>query len=290
MISMARTLGAPVIEPHGNRLPISSRRPTSGRRRPVTLEVIWWRSLVAMPLAYLLARRVGVALVAWRTFALRAGFGFAAMTCFYFAAGGLAVTDLSILHKLQPILVALIAPLVLGRAERAGPMVWVVLVAGLAGCAILLAPDLRVGSTYGLWALAGAAASALAHVFVRALGDTDDPRTIVLWFMIVSFGLATSALIATTGALIHIPSPRLAVVLVAIGVSATAGQVLMTWAYHHDRAAVVAAAAYSAPLFAAVIDVVAFATTPSPHVLIGGAIIVGAGLVLLVRSAAPMVE
>ena len=37
---MARTLGAPVTEPHGKRLWISARAPVPGLRRAVTLDVI----------------------------------------------------------------------------------------------------------------------------------------------------------------------------------------------------------------------------------------------------------
>ena len=47
-----------------------------------------------------------------------AGFGFGAMFCFYSAAKGLSVADLSLITKLQPMLVALIAPVLLGSAER----------------------------------------------------------------------------------------------------------------------------------------------------------------------------
>jgi drug/metabolite transporter (DMT)-like permease len=260
------------------------------RQELPTLEVIWWRSAVAIPLSYLLARQVSLVLIARGVFVLRAAFGFTAMVCFYFAAGGLAVTDLSILHKLQPILVGLLAPLLLGRAERAGAGVWLLLTTGLVGCAILLAPSLEVGNTYGLWALGGAASSAFAHIFVRALGETDDPRTIVLWFMCVSFALTSLALLVTTGTLVRVPSPELLVYLIAIGATATAGQMLMTLAYKRDRAPVVAAAAYSAPLFAVGIDVVAFDAVPAGHVLIGGAIIVGAGLILLLRREPATIE
>ncbi len=250
-----------------------------------TLDVVWWRSAIGVAVAFAFTRGagVGVVLVARGVFALRALFGLTAMYCYYTAAKGLAVTDLSILHKVQPILIAILAPLMLGAAERAGWIVWLLLAAGLIGCGVLLAPDLEVGSTYGMWALGGSVSSAFAHIYVRRLGSTDDPRIIVLWFMIAALVVATIALVAIEGTPFRMPPTDLLPYLVAVGVTAALGQLLMTLAYKRDRAVVVAAAAYSAPIWAVAIDVAAFDLIPGTNVIIGGSVIVAAGLVLLLR-------
>lgn len=251
------------------------------------LEVIWWRALVGIPIALALVRPVGVRLHARRVFVLRVVFGMAAMICYYHAARGLLVADLSILSKLQPIVVAFLAPLVLGARERPGLFVWLLLLAGLSGCAILLAPDLEVGNTYGLWALAGALVSAAAHVTVRSLGSTDDPRILVLWFHVALLVVSGAVLLAGPGAPAALPDTALLPWLLGIGVTGLAGQLLMTWAYKLDRAPVVAAASYSAPLFALSIDFLALGVPPGGDVLAGGGIVVAAGLVLILRQRSP---
>jgi drug/metabolite transporter (DMT)-like permease len=57
----------------------------------------------------------------------------------------------------------------------------------------------------------------------------------------------------------------------------------MTFAYRAERAPTVAAATYAAPAFGIAIDGVVFAVYPTPLALLGGVIVVGAGLVLVLR-------
>jgi drug/metabolite transporter (DMT)-like permease len=73
-------------------------------------------------------------------------------------------------------------------------------------------------------------------------------------------------------------------VLVGCALSASAGQLFLTEAYRAERAARVAAASYVGPVWALVADVVVFGVWPRAEALVGGAIIVGAGLVLLRNS------
>ncbi len=256
------------------------------RTELLALDVMVWRGLIATPLAYLWARRSGetLVLVGVRPFIFRALFGFAAMTCFYTSAKGLPVADLSIITKLQPIVIAFAAPLVLGAHERAGAWIWGILAAGLAGSAILLAPGLEVGNWFGLWALAGTFLSSGAHVAIRALGGTDRPEAVVVWFQAALLVLASVALLVVEDRWIEWPTAELLPYLVLTGVMATFGQLLMTHAYRLDRAATVAAASYTSPLWAVAVDALVFSTLPGGHVWLGGSIIVGAGLFLVFRS------
>jgi len=256
------------------------------RSELVALDVMVWRGLIATPLAWAWARRSGetLVLVGRRAFAYRAGFGFFAMSCFYTAAKGLPIADLSIVTKLQPIIIAFAAPLVLGARERAGAWVWLILAAGLAGSAVLLAPALEVGNWFGLWALAGTVLSSGAHIAIRALGGTDRPEAVVVWFQATLFVLASLGLLVTENRWLEWPSAELVPYLVLTGVMATAGQLLLTHAYKLDRAATVAAAAYTSPLWAVIVDALFFSIVPGGHVWLGGAIIVGAGLFLVFRA------
>ena len=68
-------------------------------------------------------------------------------------------------------LVALLAPLILGKAERASSRIWILIVISMIGCSILLAPSLEVGSQYGLFALSASVFSAHAHLFIRKIKE-----------------------------------------------------------------------------------------------------------------------
>ncbi len=247
------------------------------------LEVIVWRTAISAPLALSLCRKTGIGVRAWRVLALRVALGTGAMFCFFTAAKGLAMADLSILSRLQPIAVALLAPLTLGAVERSSPRVRFALGAGLAGSALIVGPELRVGNVYGLWALAATLLSAGAHVAVRSLGSTDDPRVVVFWFQVGACTLAFTAHGTLTGSAIALPPLHLWGTLAAVGLFATLGQVAMTFAYKAAPAARVAAASYTAPLFGLAGDLLFFDGWPSPLALLGGLLVTAAGLSLVWR-------
>ena len=252
-----------------------------------TVEVVFWRGFVAVPLAYVVARPAGLRLHNVRLFMVRVGLGFAAMFCFFTAAKGLAVADLTLISKLQPIAIAIAAPFFLGASERSGKLVWLLMATGLAGSALILAPELSVGSTFGLWALSATMLAALAHIAVRALTRTDDPRVMVFYFMVGVMVLSTATMMIEGRGLPEVPDLHLWPYLVGIGVAATGGQLLMTKAYAVDRATVVAAASYSTPIWALIADLTIFATVPGWTTAIGGLVIVSAGLYLLFGHGLP---
>ncbi len=247
-------------------------------------EIVLWRGVVGVPFALLLLRGRPLKVHAPRTMVARIVFGFAAMICFYTAAKGLSVADHSLLTKLHPLLLAVVAPLVLGADEKPGPRVWGALLLGMLGCGLLLAPDLQGGGLWGLWAVAAAAFSAAAHTCLRALGRTDHPAVVVLWLQLAIVPLSFGLQLATDGHLPALPSPSLWLPIAGVGACAVIGQSLMTRAYQLDRAAVVAGASYTAPLWAVIGDFLFFATSPSWNTLFGGSLIVLAGIAVVLAN------
>jgi drug/metabolite transporter (DMT)-like permease len=203
------------------------------------------------------------------------------MTLYFIAIKGLAVADLTMISRFQPMLVAAMAPLFLGADERVGWKVWLLLALGLAGCAVLVAPGLSMGSAYGLFALGGTFLSGGAYLCLRTLGRTDDPRVVVFWFQCVMLVLAVLGSLLESGRALAVPSISLVPALVGAGLAAVAGQLLVTFAYREDRAAVVSAAEYTAVFWALLADILVLSILPSPNALLGGALILGAGLALL---------
>lgn len=248
-----------------------------------TFDLVFWRGGIAGVVAYALARHgAGSIRVQHRALlALRTALGFAAMSCTFAAARGLGVGDLLLIAKMQPLLIAMLAPVLLGEGERAGAWVWLMLAAGLAGGVMLVAPDLALGSLYGLLAVLGAVFAAGAKLGVRALVQDDDARVLVFYFQAGSMVLAAVALLVTEGRLPALPPAALWPHIAGIGATAAVGQVLMTQAYYHDSAPVVAAATYIAPIWGVLVDVAVFAIVPGWNVLAGGLLILGAGLVLV---------
>ena len=95
-----------------------------------TLDIVVWRSIFAIPFAWWWARGADFRIEKKGLLGIRVGLGFAAMICFFTALKGLPLADTNMVTKLQPVLIALGAPLFLGRSEQAEAMV---LAAGGAG-------------------------------------------------------------------------------------------------------------------------------------------------------------
>ncbi len=245
------------------------------------LDIVVWRSLFAIPFAWWFARGGTLKVTHVRMMTVRVVLGFAAMLCFFTALKGLPLADTNLITKLQPVLIALGAPLVLGRSERVTPRTWVLLVVGVVGTAVLLAPDLRQGSVWGLWALASSVFSAGAHIALRGL-KAERSEAVVFWLQIAFFLIALGLVLAINGG-VTVPSARIWPALVGVGLFAAAGQLLMTRAYALDTASRVATVRFVGPVWGILLDVLFFGGWPALHVWIGGAIVVSAGLAVTLK-------
>ena len=247
-----------------------------------TLDIVVWRSLVAIPFSWWWVRGASLRIERTGMLGIRIGLGFAAMLCFFTALKGLPLADTALITKLQPVLIALGAPLVLGRKERSDPRLWGLLLAGLAGTVILVAPGALSGSVWGLWALASSVFSAGAHIALRGLKN-EHSGVVVFWLQVSVCVMAVALVMATKGGP-TLPPAGLWPVLVGVGLFATAGQLLMTHAYAADAAGRVAAVRFVGPVWGVAGDVLLFGGWPAMHVWIGGCVVVGAGLLVTVPS------
>jgi drug/metabolite transporter (DMT)-like permease len=245
------------------------------------LEVLLWRASLSVPLAAILARGRIFCVKSPGLLGARVILGFGAMACFFTAAAGLSLSDMAFLSKLQPVLIVLLAPVLLGTHERVGRGVFGIVALGLAGTVLLVGPALAVGNRYGLWALGAALLSSGAHLTVRALRKYASAPAIVFWFQLGAACLALTLLPLLLGTGPRWPQARLWPALLVCGGSATLGQVLMTRAYAVEKAGVVGAASYVAPVWGVAGDAVLYGLWPSATAWLGGGLIVAAGWWLL---------
>src|SRR5205085_10430187 len=96
---------------------------------------------------------------------IRTLFGCCAMATLFAAAKDLPLANLSLIGRLQPVLVALFAPIVLGADERAPRVAWIALGVGLVSSFVMLAPEFHTGAWgAGLLALVGCLFSDASHI------------------------------------------------------------------------------------------------------------------------------
>jgi drug/metabolite transporter (DMT)-like permease len=117
-------------------------------------------------------------------------------------------------------------------------------------------------------------------LLVRRLVAVERTATIVLWF----------SLTASIFALATIPfgwialSPWQVTFLVAAGVCGGLGQILMTESYRHAQMSTIAPFEYTSMLLAIAVGFFIFGDLPTVYMLVGGAIVVGAGLFIIWRE------
>lgn len=245
-----------------------------------TLELMGWRSLVAIPVLLLATRSWRVKRP--RVVLLRCAFGFCAMFGYFAATHGLGIGELTLLTKLQPVLVAVVAPWVLGSSERPSPGTWWAVVLGFTGTLAIAWPSIGTVDVRAWSVLAGlgaAAGSTAAHTTLRALKD-ESPAAVVSWFQL-AVGIAVVVGMLALGQRPHVPTASQLPALGSIGLFALVGQLLMTRAYSLAPAARVAAAGFVGPLFGFAVDALVFRHPPGPHALMGALCILGAGGVLV---------
>jgi drug/metabolite transporter (DMT)-like permease len=213
-----------------------------------------------------------------RALFLRGALGYLALSCHFYALGALPLADALVLHNASPLVVAVLAPALLGeRGDRASILL---AAAGFAGVAMIVRPEGRIEPLPGAIALAGGVFSALAYMTIRAIGKREHPLTVVLYFPLVSVFLS---LPPTLRALVP-PTPLEALALLGIGISTTVAQILLTAALRIERAAVASQVSYVGIAFGAGFGVLAFDEVPRWGTVAGAAVVIAATWAIARRS------
>lgn len=256
-------------------------------------QIVFYRSFFAMVPILVLLAWTGELRTAFHTdrpgqHVMRGLVGVSSMALGFFALTRLPLPEAIMLNYAQPLLVVVISALVLGETVRI--FRWTAVGIGFIGVLIISWPKLTLltspggmGSAEALGvvaAITAAAISAVALLQVRALVATDKSSTVVIWFSMTASiaGLLTWPFgwAPLTGWQIFY--------LVMSGICGGIAQVLMTESYRHASVATVAPFEYSSMLFGLVVGYLLFADIPTIHSIVGGAIVVGSGLMIIWRE------
>jgi drug/metabolite transporter (DMT)-like permease len=217
----------------------------------------------------------------WRGFA-----GTCAMGLGFAGLGYLPLPEVTAIGYAAPLLTVIFAAMFLGEDVRLFRLSCVAL--GLVGVLIVLSPRLTLlegaashAEAFGaLLVLGGAVFAALAQVFVRKLVQTEKTPAIVFYFSLT----ATVLSLATLPFGWVWPSPTELALLIGAGLLGGVGQILLTSSYREADASLVAPFDYASMLFALAIGWFVFAEMPSRTVLAGAALIILAGILIILRE------
>jgi drug/metabolite transporter (DMT)-like permease len=255
-------------------------------------EAVFFRSFFAMPVIVLwlgLRRELATGFRAsnpighvWRGLV-----GTTAMGLGFAGLGYLPLPEVTAIGYAAPLLTVIFAAMFLGEDVRAFRISCVAL--GLVGVLIVVFPRLSITSgdlvgqaeAFGaILVLGGAVFAALAQVFVRKLVMTEKTPAIVFYFSLT----ATILSLATLPFGWVIPTPKEAVLLVSAGLLGGVGQIFLTSSYREADASLVAPFDYASMIFALAIGYFVFAEVPTKTMLIGAAVVVTAGCLIIWRE------
>lgn len=197
-------------------------------------------------------------------------------TTFYFAGVQfLPLTEANAINFLTPVLVVILAQPILG--ERAGLKRWIGVAVGFVGAMVVIRPGSGLMDVAASILILSALCNACYQLSTRRLGAIDDPLTTLLY----------TALVGSIGASIAVPfawEPMSAdgwLLMALIGAFALIGHFALIKAYRLAPAPTIAPFGYSILIWSVLFGFVIFDQLPDLWTVIGTAIIVGGGIIIL---------
>ena len=257
-------------------------------------QIVFFRSFFAIfPIVVMLAwqRELGTAFHTKHPMGhvLRAIVGVASMGFGFFGLTRLPLPEAVTLSYAQPLLVVVFSAIFLHETIRIYR--WSAVLIGFVGVVIIAWPNLTLFAGDGpgmeteqaigvIATLVGAAFSAVAMLLVRRLVHTEKTSTIVMWFSVT----------ATVISLGTIPfgwvwlSFWQFLFLAGAGICGGIAQIFMTQCYRHAELSTIAPFEYTSMVLAIVVGYFAFSDIPTIYTLVGGLIVVVAGLLIIWRE------
>lgn len=244
------------------------------------LQVAGLRGLVALPVLMAWIHYRG----AWRSLSrvrvplqiLRACLAVGMLVLLTMGYRELPLANAYTLYFIAPLLMTLLAGPLLG--EKGAAVHWYALIVGLLGVVIALRPG---GESFFNWAGLFVLGSALCYAGVALLtrlGSRTDSKESLMFWMMAMMAVLPSAL-ALPG-WVPVQAEHLWL-LVALAFAGFLAQLGITEAFRRGEASVVAPFEYTALAWAIGVDWLVWRVLPQAHTLIGGAVILVAGLVVL---------
>jgi drug/metabolite transporter (DMT)-like permease len=201
--------------------------------------------------------------------------GIASMYAFFHALAHMRLADAVLLNYSLPLFMPFVESAWLG--EEFPRRLWAPILVGFLGILVILRPGAGLMEPVALLGVASALFAAVAQVGVRRLTHTEPVARIVFYFAIT----ATLLSAAPAAGDWRTPQGTVWAAVIAMGVTATMGQLAMTRAYAHAPAAQVGPFIYSAVVFAAGLDWLFWRKLPDWYTVAGGLLVAGAGILSL---------
>lgn len=256
-------------------------------------QLVFFRSFFAIlpVVAYLMWRgELAAGLRTQRPFShlWRGLLGTTAMCFGFYALTQLPLPEATAINYATPLLIVVFSAIFIGETVRLYR--WSAVLVGMVGVMIIVWPRLTVfsggisdasGATLGaIAALVSCCFAAFGGILVRRLVFTERSATIVLYFSVFSsvIGLATLPFGWV------MPNAEQWIFLIGAGIAGGIAQILLTESYRHADMSVVAPFEYTSLILTIAVGYFIFKDVPTMEMLVGGVIVVGAGVFIVWRE------
>jgi drug/metabolite transporter (DMT)-like permease len=261
-----------------------------GERIPF-FEIMFFRSILALPVVFLIVLRMGggspnLATQRFPQHVMRAMTGTAAMSCSFFALTVLPLAEQTALTFTTPIFVTLLAIPLLG--EKVGIHRFGAVGLGFVGILVIALGKGAFMGPMDPWIIFGMVVAVMHGVFsaattllVRSLSATERSTTIVLWqsLLMTGFTALTLPFVWVT------PTAQEWLLLLIIGLVGGVAQVMLTEAFASAQVSSLGAYSYTGILWAVLLGWIFFGETPGIATFVGSGLIVLAALYIMRREA-----
>ncbi|MDC3075644.1 DMT family transporter [Paracoccaceae bacterium] len=247
--------------------------------------VLMFRYLFCLPILLIVGLTIGgvryFKIKNKKIMTLRSVAGLFGLLFWYLSVIYLDISKALALSQVMPIFICLLSIMFLG--EKVGVFRWTAILFGLSGAVIIINPESQNWYNLGLlYIFLGTLFASIMFVALRRLGMTENPVATAFWYNL--FGSTVFSIYCLSALTVYAISFHIWVMLIIIGVMASAQQIFMALSHTYASASSLAPMHYTTIPIGIIIGLLVFNETIDLNFMIGTLFIVGSTLFILYRE------
>ncbi len=247
--------------------------------------VLMFRYLFCLPILLLVGLKIGgtryFIIKNKKVMLLRSVAGLLGLSFWYLSVIHLDISKALALSQVMPIFICILSILFL--SEKVGVYRWSAILVGLSGAVIIINPDSESWYSVGLlYIFIGTLFASIMFVALRRLGMTENAVATAFWYNL--FGSLIFSTYCISALKLNNVSIEIWIMLVIIGVMASAQQIFMALSHKYASASSLAPVHYTTIPMGVLIGLLVFNEKIDINFLIGTLLIVGSTLFILYRE------